>query len=335
MAILWERSAIPWVDGDQAFSGAKAYFFDAGTTTPMITYTDAAESIPHDHPVVANSRGIFPPIFLADAAIYKFRVLDADDATIVEADNVAAPTTEPPEFPTSETLPEFLFQTGDMKEAWRADAPTGWVRCNGRTIGAAASGASERANADCEALFLFLWTKDANLSVSGGRGGSAAGDWAAAKTIVLPDVRGRGGVGPDSFGNSASGRITDAELGADSDLLGASGGDATQALTMANLPASPPTGTVGITDPGHKHLLVAEANSNDGSLTATRQLAQSGFSGGDGATNLSETDTAATVILSASNTTGISAAFTGANLGSGTAHNNLQPSVVIPRFIKL
>jgi hypothetical protein len=46
-----------------------------------------------------------------------------------------------------------------------------------------------------EALFLHLWTNYGNTEcpVSGGRGASAAADWAANKDIKLPDYRGRVG----------------------------------------------------------------------------------------------------------------------------------------------
>ena len=85
--------------------------------------------------------------------------------------------------------PADLTPTGAMLAYGATTAPAGWVRCNGRTIGSASSGATERANADAEDLFLFLWTNfaDAQCAVSSGRGASAAADWAANKTIALPD----------------------------------------------------------------------------------------------------------------------------------------------------
>ena len=68
---------------------------------------------------------------------------------------------------------------------------SGWVRANGRTVGRATSGGTERANADSEALFLYLWGADAGLGVSTGRGARPAADCAANKKIALPDWRGR------------------------------------------------------------------------------------------------------------------------------------------------
>lgn len=84
---------------------------------------------------------------------------------------------------------------------WWTTAPTGWLRCDSKTVGDGSSGATARANADAENLFVYLWNADAssnNLIVSGGKGASAAADWAAHKTITLPDGRRRGIVGRGS-----------------------------------------------------------------------------------------------------------------------------------------
>src|SRR5688572_16155057 len=86
------------------------------------------------------------------------------------------------------------FPTGT--EQWvfgTAVARDGWVIAQGGTIGDAASGASERADDDTEALWKKIWnsTADGDCPVVGGRGGSANADWAASKKITLPDFRGR------------------------------------------------------------------------------------------------------------------------------------------------
>lgn len=332
MAVLWQYSLVPWTapNGDP-YSGALAYFFDVNTTTPQVVYTDAALSIPHDHPVEADSGGKFPAVFFPDQSSHRVRITDADGATIWDVDNISVPTTTPPEFPTSDTPTEQKWQTGHILMAWRTSAPNGFVRLNGRTIGAAASGATERANADCENLFILLWNEDPNLSVSGGRGGTATGDWAANKTIVLPDLRGRAIIGMDSMGNSAAGRVTDAVLGADSDLLGAVGGAQTHTLTTAQLAAH--NHTINVTDPGHRHFVASEDNVNQpGAPTNTTQVAYVGQSS-DEKYMLQRGTSDATVGRSSSGTTGITAASV--NNGSGDPHNNLQPSLVVPFFIKL
>lgn len=136
------------------------------------------------------------------------------------------------------TLPATGFETGDVKLAYDLAEKAGYVRLNGRTIGSAASAGTERANADTEALFLFLWTKDANLTVSGGRGASAAADFAADKRINLPDWRGRVPVCADGFGSSNTGRVSatgDGNPGLDATVLGNAGGADRITLTVEQL----------------------------------------------------------------------------------------------------
>jgi len=88
---------------------------------------------------------------------------------------------------------ESPFTTGDVKLTLKTTADSGWVLMNDTTIGDASSGATGRANADTEALFTLLWnnTLDANCPVVGGRGASAAADYAAHKKITLPKTLGR------------------------------------------------------------------------------------------------------------------------------------------------
>jgi hypothetical protein len=83
--------------------------------------------------------------------------------------------------------------TGDVKLTLKTVADTGWVMMDDGTIGNAASSATTRANADTVNLFTLLWNNvsDTYAPVSGGRGGSAAADFAANKRIGLTKVLGR------------------------------------------------------------------------------------------------------------------------------------------------
>jgi microcystin-dependent protein len=116
---------------------------------------------------------------------------------------------------------------GDLKPWIGAAEPTGWLFLSGKTLGNAASGGTARANADTTDLFAFLWTNlaDAEAPVSGGRGASAAADFAANKTITLPDMRGRTLIGKDNMGGTAANRVTAAIAGLDATVLGRAGGD--------------------------------------------------------------------------------------------------------------
>lgn len=120
-----------------------------------------------------------------------------------------------------------IIPTGTVTSYVGSSAPTGWVMLSGRTIGNGSSGGTERANADTETLFTLLWNSmaDAQAPVSTGRGASAAADFAANKTITLPDARGRGIFGKDDMGGTAANRVTNAISGITATTLGISGGD--------------------------------------------------------------------------------------------------------------
>ena len=54
--------------------GAWLYFYLTGSSTPAPTYSDAGLSVPNTNPVVADSTGTFPAIFLDDSLIYKVQL---------------------------------------------------------------------------------------------------------------------------------------------------------------------------------------------------------------------------------------------------------------------
>jgi hypothetical protein len=203
MAILWPYSLVPFTDpnGDP-YAGATAYFFDAGTTTPRTVYQDSALSQPHEKGVTANAVGAFPAVFLPSGD-YRLRIETAAAVTIWDIDGISTPIfAETGGGGGGDTPVELLARTGDLKFRYDTSAHSSWVRANGRTIGPAASGASERVNDDCEDLFVYLWATDDNLAVAGGRGVTATGDWAAAKQLSLPDMREAHACRPGRYGRA-------------------------------------------------------------------------------------------------------------------------------------
>lgn len=62
-------------------SGARLRTYDEGTTTPVTTYSDAALSVAHAFPVLADSSGVFPPVFVA-AGDYKISVTTPADVEL-------------------------------------------------------------------------------------------------------------------------------------------------------------------------------------------------------------------------------------------------------------
>jgi hypothetical protein len=69
------------------YSGAKLFFYQSGTTTPITTYQDAAKATPHANPVVADSSGAFAEIYV-DTDPFKFVLKTSADVTIETVDAI-------------------------------------------------------------------------------------------------------------------------------------------------------------------------------------------------------------------------------------------------------
>jgi microcystin-dependent protein len=296
MAVLAPISGMPQFRNGRLVADAVAYFYDAGTTTDRAVYA-AAGGGEHTQPVEVTGAGNFPAIYIQGTTAYKIRIEDGDGGLIIEYDELQGEveTVDSGGGGGGTTIP-----TGFEMPAYTTGSVSGWVRENGRTIGSATSGATERANADCEALFLHLWGADANLAVSGGRGATAAADWAANKTIALPSARGRALVGLDDMGNSAAGALAGGTFTfGDAITLGSYGGAPTHTLTDAQIPA-------------HDH--------NYDKTTASvisNSLPNSGGGSNNGVTSIGAVSTSSETI------------------GGDTAHNNMQPFTLRTIYLKL
>ena len=71
-------------------SGAKLQFYVTGTTTPTNVYTSSTLGTPLSNPVISDSGGLFAPIYLDPAVIYRCQLLDAASALIRDIDPVNA-----------------------------------------------------------------------------------------------------------------------------------------------------------------------------------------------------------------------------------------------------
>lgn len=187
------------------------------------------------------------------------------------------------------------FPTGTVLFFLTTTAPAGWVRLQGGTIGDASSGATERANADTATLYALFWNNYANAqcAVSGGRGASAAADFAAHKTLTLPDAR---GYTPVPYKSGTFG------------TLGGTLGAETHTLTEQQLPAVA----------GHTH-----------DMSHTHDVL--GYSSGSSDFGLVYENGRDSAIPNTANTQGASVSTTGSGggFGGGQAHNNIQPSIVL------
>lgn len=232
----------------EVMPGCKLYVIQAGTVnTPQVAYQDSALTIPSPggSTLTCDAAGRLPQFFLADGQI-KFRLTDKNGSNSQSWDNLLVVGPSSGGGGGGGTVdPTTILQTGALQVYYGIGSRSGYVRANGRTIGSATSGATERANADTQALFEYLWNTDANLAVSGGRGGSSSADWSANKTIALPDWRGKALAGLDDMGNSAAGVLTNELFGADPTILGSSKTAQSFTLTTDNLPPYTPAGNLG------------------------------------------------------------------------------------------
>jgi hypothetical protein len=231
--------------------GCKLSIIQAGTvSTPQNAYSDSGLTLVLPNPLTCDAAGRLPQWFVADGSI-KLRLTTSAGVQIFVGDNLLVIGASSGGGGGSPVDPTTILTTGDIKAVYGTGVVTGFVRLNGRTIGSATSGATERANSDVQALFLYLWGADANLTVSGGRGISAAADWASNKTIALPDFRGRVPAGLDDMGNSAASRLTSTYFGSAATTLGVTGGGESQTLTLAQAPTGiTATGTFSLSGSG-------------------------------------------------------------------------------------
>jgi hypothetical protein len=159
------------------------------------------------------------------------------------------------------------WSTGDVKLTMKVVPDATWLMCNDQTIGDASSGAAY-ANANALNLYTLIWTNvsQAFAPVTGGRGASAAADWAAHKPMQLTLMMGRALA------------ISGAGFGLTNRVLGTNLGEEMHVLTIAEMPS-------------HNHLTNIQKNNGGGGgdfstgLAGTVTSYPSNFAGGGGAHN--------------------------------------------------
>lgn len=126
-------------------------------------------------------------------------------------------------------------------------------------------------------------------------------------TFNLPDLRGRVVAGKDDMGGTSANRLTGLTGGVDGDVLGGTGGAETHTLTEAQMPS-------------HTHF-VARNSSGTSALSSTNSL--------NDTANRSDLFSYELSGSTGSVTLGLSSAA-----GSGSAHNNVQPTIILNYIIK-
>ena len=115
------------VDG-LPLAGGKINTYQAGSTTPLATYTDVNGLIPNTNPIILGTDGRPPEeIWVSEGFFYKFVLTDANDVVIQSYDNLygalsTIPTVSPASLPTG----CILLWSGSI-----GAIPAGFALCNG------------------------------------------------------------------------------------------------------------------------------------------------------------------------------------------------------------
>ena len=304
-------------------SGGQMYFIQAGTVaTPQNAYQDELLTIPLPNPIVLDAAGRVPQFFLADGQI-KVRLQDVNGIVKFVADNllVLGPSSSGGGGGGGAVDPTTVLSTGDIKARYDTSILTGWVRCNGNSIGSVTSGATELADISAQALFQYLWTADATLTVSGGRGASSIADWTANKRLSLPDMRSRLLCGIDGMGAVNNNLLAGSAFGkGNATTMGSFGGAYSRAIPSASLPSH--FHAVALADPGHFHSYT---------MPTTPTTAQGGGAALSAGTTTGNTSSAPTgAYISSPN--GINTSY---SAGGGSAMDMTPAFMLITVYMKL
>lgn len=108
-------------------NAGKIYTYQAGSTTPLATYTDNAGLVANTNPIILGTDGRPPnTIWLTDGFFYKFILKDSSDVTIQTYDNLYGIIGTAPTPPTPLPSGSIVLWSGSI-----GSIPVGWYLCNG------------------------------------------------------------------------------------------------------------------------------------------------------------------------------------------------------------
>ena len=109
-------------------AGGQLFTYQAGSSTPLATYTDVNGLIPNTNPIILGTDGRLPSeLWLTYGYSYKLVLEDASNNLIATYDNVAGPLTSIPAVSSAFTTGMIMLWAGAI-----GSIPSGWVLCNGQ-----------------------------------------------------------------------------------------------------------------------------------------------------------------------------------------------------------
>jgi hypothetical protein len=108
-------------------NAGRIYTYQAGSTTPLATYTDSAGLTANTNPIVLGTSGRPPSdIWLTEGFFYKFVLKDSSDVTIQTYDNLYGIVSATPPAATPIPAGGIFLWSGSI-----GSIPAGYVLCNG------------------------------------------------------------------------------------------------------------------------------------------------------------------------------------------------------------
>lgn len=239
------ESPTPWETGKDYSEGVSTVFQEAIFYTCIETHTSSVSFDPSKWFLIADlsvaaalpdggvteakiADGAVTPAKLATNAVSTSKLASSAVSTpkiqdqAINTDKLAANAV------TSEKVDASIWSTGDGRLTLRTAAAAGWVLMDDGTIGDASSGASSRANVDCEDLFTLIYNNisDTYAPILTSAGGAttraaqvdAATAWAAHCRVSLTKQLGRA-IGIAGAGSSLTSRALGQSVGAETHTL--------------------------------------------------------------------------------------------------------------------
>jgi len=108
-------------------AGGLIYTYQAGSSTPLVTYQDNAGTIANANPIVLDSAGRVPnEIWLLQGYSYKFIIQSASGTSLITLDNLYGILQTAPA--SSSNVPSGLIA---IWSGSTGSIPSGWLLCNG------------------------------------------------------------------------------------------------------------------------------------------------------------------------------------------------------------